>query len=736
MLLDTTEPFGHQYSNDDNYRQAMLAIQAHQVDRGAATTWANHLRFLTTDIEPRLTSNNESTSSSIDLEHGDDSNIEGSGSENSETYESEPDCVCADHDAINFKKNGRQLRLTGAEELPQCFHYIALSYCWQSTNNASNCHAINNYSINTPEGMRQNKVNSEVLDRVIAFARPRKVAFIWIDQECINQDDEKDQREGIQAMDLVYQRSWCCMGLLNVRITEQKHIDALNTMFEGEGIDDNQLYALAEALELILSDPWFTRAWILQESLTGAAQMMLQLKCDPHLEKGDILESMFGLSNEYLEIELTQLHTYLSTWLPNTVDGLVADSSSGHEISNRLYRVMGDWFGMVPPIFPLDHQHEPNLRLACNAAAAVSYLNRRKNTIVADRIAIMANLCGYDIRLNPTELDRLGFNFSLCAFVLSIINGDMSMLQGYVHPMSNVSGKTEASKPQSHFKENKPVGFTWCLPKSATLDSLRYHETDLADSRFQLRPGILTASGWLLDGWVWYFDHKIDLVPLRTRLAVKWDLADLQKSPAQTLSARPFLVDMIIQLLCFLRETGYTGIFTLLWDLLRLRPTKRELQNDPAAGPYSEASFDEIVDAKTGQITRPNPLILHRRPVQHQTDPFQALDDQRKDVRLIFEAILVNGFLLVGRLDESIKSPETYQALFDGATVGNLYFTPAEYSEGRIAERHFNRWHARAFRVSKTNRRSPEDCEVFTCHGLVAGEWPIDPARIERVCLG
>ncbi|KAF2238302.1 hypothetical protein EV356DRAFT_303724 [Viridothelium virens] len=742
MLLDTAKPFGQDYVNDNDYRQAMLAIQKHQLDRGTAANWANHLRFLTADGEPKLPTG-PGPNGKVAESYSDDDEGKYELSR-SETDESGSVCACENHVTMKFRKSGRQLKLTGASENPFCVHYLAVSYCCESANRVRKPNDMgSNYTINTSSGIRQSKLDFEVLDRAISFARPRKLSYIWIDQECIDQEDERDQREGIQAMDLVYQRAVECLGLLDVQIADQRHIDALNAMFDGEDISDDLLHALADVLELILSDRWFTRAWILQESLAGAVQMTLQMKCNPNLEKGAFMEPMFSLSSEYLEIELTQLHAYLSTWLPTTVEYMTANSTLEPAIADRLTNIMEKWFGLLPPQVPVDY--EGNRRLACNAAAAVSYLNRRENAVISDRIAIMANLCDYKKRLDTMELDRLGYNFSLCAFVLSIMNGDISLLQGYVHPLSGHSGRTDDLTRQSQQAANKGVGFSWSLPQWATLSSLRYLETELTNATFELHPSTLTQSGWLLDGWLFSFDHAIDLSPVRTMLAAKWDLSEPKKLSIPTLSTRPFLVDMMIQLLSFLVETGYTGVAELFWDITRYQPPKRQLQPSPETEAYCKASFNQIIDMKTGKITWSNPIKMYsdlpedtrrRLGIGPYQDPFQKLyDSENFYVWRIFKAIVLDGSLPIGRLDNGKVSLDTYQAFFDNACVGNLYFAPAEYCEGSIKARHFNRWQPRAFPISRTPRRSTESYAIFACQGLDQGEWLIDPMQIERVCL-
>lgn len=46
------------------------------------------------------------------------------------------------------------------------------------------------------------------------------------------------------------------------------------------------------------------------------------------------------------------------------------------------------------------------VRRSCSAAVALSYLRTKQNTHVPDRLAILANLCNYDIRLDTIELEK------------------------------------------------------------------------------------------------------------------------------------------------------------------------------------------------------------------------------------------------------------------------------------------------------------------------------------------
>ena len=67
-------------------------------------------------------------------------------------------------------------------------------------------------------------------------------------------------------------------------------------------------------------------------------------------------------------------------------------------------------------------------RRTCNASVALSFLKHRDKDRVADRLAILANLCDYSLRLNTVELERSQNRLSVCVFALTIANGDFSLL--------------------------------------------------------------------------------------------------------------------------------------------------------------------------------------------------------------------------------------------------------------------------------------------------------------------
>lgn len=67
-------------------------------------------------------------------------------------------------------------------------------------------------------------------------------------------------------------------------------------------------------------------------------------------------------------------------------------------------------------------------RKMCDAATALTFLKTRHCQEVADRVAIVANLCNYDVRLNTDMIAKYCPSLRIALWALSIMNNDLSLL--------------------------------------------------------------------------------------------------------------------------------------------------------------------------------------------------------------------------------------------------------------------------------------------------------------------
>lgn len=332
-----------------------------------------------------------------------------------------------------------------------CNHYVAVSYCWPETTNDGRGNAIRHKSIYNirlnDRVIRGNRAPAEVISRAVQFARENKIRFVWIDQECINQDDPKDKEHGIQSMDMVYQQACVSIGLFNAEIQTQSQLEALNQLYKwGNDGGNSDLVAgmseiadpLLEVLETLMKDRWTTRAWILQESFSAGQNMVLLIKRGSGIRESDTEWSSHFVSSDEVAMDfnrflncITFARWFFAIRSQNTTADSAAFSSRIKELMNRI-----SWFH---PISSHSARHEvsfrPELRsrIMCSAAMALSFLRMRFNSYLPDRLAILANLCDWDVRLDTKEIEKNHQSLSNCIFVLAILNGDHSLLYPEVY---------------------------------------------------------------------------------------------------------------------------------------------------------------------------------------------------------------------------------------------------------------------------------------------------------------
>ena len=119
--------------------------------------------------------------------------------ENAEIDTSESFCECTRTHPFPEELISR-LAITEPGELGDCNHYLVISYRRQEKDPSQP-----KYHVSRKRGDRENNAPKKVLDRAIAFAAFHNIHLIWIDQECIGQDDRTDKECGIQSMDLIYE---------------------------------------------------------------------------------------------------------------------------------------------------------------------------------------------------------------------------------------------------------------------------------------------------------------------------------------------------------------------------------------------------------------------------------------------------------------------------------------------------------------------------------------------------
>ncbi|RSL64479.1 hypothetical protein CEP54_004704 [Fusarium duplospermum] len=112
----------------------------------------------------------------------------------------------------------RRVNKPGSNEVSRCDHFVAVSYCWSAATANRSDDEEGPYKVVEEDGsVRDMRAAKSTIDRVVTFARENGFRMIWIDQECIEQENPEQQELAIQAMDNVYLRAHTSIGLFNGR---------------------------------------------------------------------------------------------------------------------------------------------------------------------------------------------------------------------------------------------------------------------------------------------------------------------------------------------------------------------------------------------------------------------------------------------------------------------------------------------------------------------------------------
>lgn len=699
MNLDTHIPLGQLYSSSDEMRAAMVEIAEYKIDgREAAEHWSNHLRFLAADTSSRPVESRE-----VDLD------------------ESDPeDCTCVSYPSLSLSKDERQLMVTDPADLAECTHYLAVSYCCSSSADAE-YHGLP-YSVRRKGVVGDPACPSDLLRRVINFARECGLDYLWIDQECIEQDDPDDKDVGIQAMDLVYQIAEQSVAVLEVKIHEQRHLDALGLLQVCDGVEDlspTDLQDLIEALEIVLGDRWFERTWCLQESTSAARKMALLIRRDPSLQLPDSLRGRTQTRTEF-EFDLSALQEQIPGWFACQID-LVGETDD-HVLHARGSAILAAWSSLlVPDVGPSD---DLGGRPICDAAEALWHMSRRSNSITSDRLAIFANLCEYEVRLDNRTLEELGYGFSICAIVLAVLNGDFTLMAGIATYNAGLAGKvtmllSDSGEPAGQSR----AGFSWNIPARLSVEQVLYWDKRQDSLRHKFETS-LSGKGLVVNGCLWYIDRIIDLSQIRDLFLQHENQATITslledgplggRAPSEEARA-----GLLLSLLCHLHKDGYRSLTKRIWQELRL---KNSSNGNPEIEAWRTAEFEDIVDVKSATLKWHSPVPvpkyrLDREPV----DPFRFLSN--RFVHYLLSSILLSGRLPVGRLHSSDSESNTYDAVFENASPGETYVSPAT-NMGFGSPSRDRSWYPVSWRVTRDmSAVLGADVPTFECHGLVCGHW-------------
>ena len=425
-----------------------------------------------------------------------------------------------------FPHQARHFRLVHTP----CSHFLAVSYCWPKDSEGNPVSTAQTYQYRREDGSEPHfQPPDHVVDRAIAYARVLGLRQLWIDQVCLPQDESLEQQLGIQGIDLVYQRAHGAIGLFESIITEQRQLDAFRAVLywrrTGSLIqDDRTATLLIEFLNLLSNDQWNSRAWILQEAFAAGNKMMINVRTAPGVRFQDewgllrvpqhlldtfmfVLDDIYPLLDvcrEFLGFMARVAESAGTLWLRDRLQQQSLNAIEGLQTIRPAPAAGGNMKG-----WSIDGGRQFGTRESCNAAVALSYLRGRKSFPPVDRLAILANLCDYEIRLDTRQMYQFP-SLATASFALALMNGDLSLLNPDLYA-------TFIQRASTHT-------YLWCPPFRSILWNINSRE---------VQPGVficprlsdmyhLIDEGFKCPAILWNIDEKVDLSAVKAKWEEKW----------------------------------------------------------------------------------------------------------------------------------------------------------------------------------------------------------------------
>jgi hypothetical protein len=469
------------------------------------------------------------------------------------------------------------LRLTDPGDLESCNHYVAVSYCWQQPQNLpENETLVQRYIILDGNQERRSRAPPKVIRRAIDFAIFKGYRLIWVDQECIDQDDVQDKLLHIQAMHLIYRQASDVVAVLNSVLSDQVQVDILEYgsyskieeryafgHLESSGsrreIRHNLVTQSIQLAESLASDPWYTRAWTYQEALLATRPVYLLIPCHLNL-RAPSLQIVVGSQLVIYDTEVTRVLDSMQNHLNNAIDPAPAlkwpeyspwlenpedRDTQGNKLASALAVLTDSVPGWKKP--SVDVALEVHRLSALDAIRA---LLRRGITECLDLIAICGNLCNYSIRINTYMVRKSRIGLSVALFALALLNGNLSLVLALNH--NTPCSVTDPSK---------------ALPSASirhvTTMPHRYELLDwVAESSFtcRIRSPTLLSGSLLIRGLLWRVEN-VDLGIVRQKYIQHEDFILRHECPDT-------MVREIINAACeFLKEKEETALVRVIENL-------------------------------------------------------------------------------------------------------------------------------------------------------------------------
>ena len=254
-------------------------------------------------------------------------------------------------------------------------------------------------------------------------------------------------------MDQIYGRAAICIGLFNTEL-QRSDLDCLQCILREHRRDKTSRVnprAAEITLSKIANDQWCTRAWILQEAFSAGPGMGLLFPCASSVDVRGFRFVQSRVSQNDLLITLDTIQLLFERSIPllsstlrgGSIGTKDAETGTGEGDSQftlrRIKFLQPQMLSRFREIVQTAGDSVHGSIRTCGAATALSLLRYRELSVLADKVAIVANMCGYHVRLHAEELEKGQKSLAACILALSLANSDFSLLvpEMYLAPRDN-----------------------------------------------------------------------------------------------------------------------------------------------------------------------------------------------------------------------------------------------------------------------------------------------------------
>lgn len=283
--------------------------------------------------------------------------------------------------------------------------YVAVSYTWLHEQSLDGL-TIPDYRIkdlsdnaNVPRPPRCPPI---VFHRAMQYARTRGYTNVWIEQECIHQDDPTDVERYLQVMHRIYSNSKVTIAVLatssgRIDLHTIGHFKSLLESTSCEPTDQSiQHVAFRKWFCDVSDDRWFSRTWAFQEKLSAEhVELLLPITAQLSAE---------STVYEDLCIDIVRMWT-IARWSSITCAVSVEKQM---EMPNHMNNSRS--------------RPAPRRLILESIVDIYEQMEQCENSVLADRLAILANICDLAYRLASTKLDHPQYSYSTCLVVLIFSN--------------------------------------------------------------------------------------------------------------------------------------------------------------------------------------------------------------------------------------------------------------------------------------------------------------------------